>query len=587
MQWEWILTLAAGLGFFMYGMKLMGDGLEKAAGDRLGGIVDALTSNRIKGVLVGAGVTAIVQSSSAVTVMVIGFINAGIMTLFQAVGVIMGANIGTTITAFIISLEDINASSMWFLEFLKPSTLAPIAAALGIGMLLFIDKKKYQNIGTVLAGFGFLFIGLGMMESSMSFLKDFEGFQQAIASFGSNPFLGVLVGAGVTAIIQSSSASVGILQTVAFNTGMPFSAAVPVILGQNIGTCVTALLSSVGANKNAKRAAVVHLLFNVVGTILFLILVYAFPLSQLIPFWDSAASRFQIAIFHLIFNVSNTVILLPFSGWLVRAATFLVPGKERITGANSLDERLIATPSLALGQAMKEVGHMAHIARENVVLSFDMLERQNAGRMGKIDDNENAVDEMEANTTQYLVKIAERPLNDEDNENVSMLFHIITDIERIGDHAYNIAEGAQSALKDGIDTSSSAMEELGKMFAATREIMDLAVAAYENHDIEAARKIQPCEDVIDLMKETFRMRHVDRLTKQKCNIKSGVLFLDVINNLERIADHCSNIGLAVEQIANPQEVGYDQHLYMKDLHLNKTDEYKQMYNDYLKKYSMI
>lgn len=585
MQFESIISLLAGLAFFMYGMNVMGEGLEKFAGDRLSHIIDSFTSNRIKGVLVGLGVTALIQSSSATTVMVIGFINAGIMKLSQAVGVIMGANIGTTITSFIISLEDISASNLWFLNLLKPSLWAPILAAVGVFFILFIHKKKYQNVGMILAGFGFLFVGLGMMESSMAFLKDNDAFQQLMVSF-SNPLLGVLVGAGVTAIIQSSSASVGILQTLAGTMVLPFSSVVPIILGQNIGTCITAILSSVGANKNAKRAAVIHLLFNVIGTLLFLILIYAFPVATYLPFWDDQTSRLNIAVFHLIFNISNTLLLLPFSNFLVKCAQFVVPGKETRMGYNVLDERLLATPALAIGQAVKQVVGMAHLAQESVGMSLAMLQGQNGVKMGEMDDNEDAIDEMEAKTTQYLVKIADEPLGEDENENVSMMFHIITDLERIGDHAYNIAEGVEAAAKDDIETSKKALAELETMAQATREIVDLAVHAYEFRDLDAAKRIQPCEDVIDLMKETYKMRHVNRLTKQKCNFKSGVMFLDVINNLERIADHCSNIGLAVEQLSNPQEVGYDQHLYMKDLHLNKTDEYKTIYREYLEKYNI-
>lgn len=585
MQFAWIISLLAGLAFFMYGMNIMGEGLEKSAGDKLGKIIDSFTSNKFKGVLVGLGVTALIQSSSATTVMVIGFINAGLMNLGQAVGVIMGANIGTTVTSFIISMEDISASAASYLGFLKPSFWAPIMAVLGVFFILFIKRKKYQNIGLILAGFGFLFVGLEMMEGSMAFLKDSESFKRIMISF-SNPILGVAVGAAVTAIIQSSSASVGILQTLAGSMVLPFSSVVPVILGQNIGTCITAILSSFGANKNAKRGAVIHLLFNVIGTAVFMILIYATPLASYLPFWNEQTSRFNIAVFHLIFNVFNTLILMPFSNMLVRTAQFIVPGADRGMGHNFLDERLIATPALAIAQAVKQVVRMAHLARESVGVSLDMLESQNASKMGLIDDNEEALDEMEAQTTQYLVKIADQSLTEEENETVSMMFHVITDLERIGDHAYNIAEGVEAAVESEILTSKKALGELAVMSKATREIVELAVKAYEDNDVEAAKQIQPCEDVIDLMKETFKMRHVNRLTKQKCNFKSGVLFLDVINNLERIADHCSNVGLAVEQLVNPQQVGYDQHLYMKDLHMNKTNEYKALYARYLEKYSI-
>ncbi len=585
MQFEWIITLLAGLGLFMYGMNVMGDGLEKSAGDKLGKIIDSFTSNRIKGVLVGLGVTALIQSSSATTVMVIGFINAGLMNLGQAVGVIMGANIGTTVTSFIISMEDVGASASAYLAILKPSLWAPLVGAVGVFFMMFLKKNKQQSIGMILAGFGFLFIGLGMMEDAMGFLKDNEAFQQAMVSF-SNPIVGVLVGAGVTAIIQSSSASVGILQTLAASMVLPFSSVVPVILGQNIGTCITAMLSSVGANKNAKRGAVLHLLFNVIGTTVVMILIYAFPIAQYLPFWNEQTSRLNIALFHLLFNMFNTLLLLPFANLLVKCAQFIVPGSEAAMGQNLLDERLLATPALAIAQAEKQVARMACVAQESVNVSLDMLEKQNTSKMGLIDDNEETIDEMEANTTQYLVKIADKSLTGDENEKVSTMFHIITDLERIGDHAYNIAEGVETAIKGDVFASKKALAELEAMSQATRDIVALAVKAYEDFDLEAARRIQPCEDIIDLMKEAFKKHHVNRLTKQKCNFKSGVVFLDVINNLERISDHCSNIGLAVEQLANPQQVGYDQHSYMKDLHAHKTERYKAVYDEYYEKYGM-
>lgn len=585
MQFEWIITLLAGLALFMYGMNIMGDGLEKAAGDRLGKIIDSFTSNRIKGVLVGLGVTALIQSSSATTVMVIGFINAGLMNLSQAVGVIMGANVGTTVTSFLISMEDVGSSASAYLSLLKPSLWAPIFAAIGVFSMMFLKKNKQQSIGMIFAGFGFLFIGLGMMESSLSFLKDNEAFRQTLVSFR-NPVLGVLVGAGVTAIIQSSSASIGILQTLAASMVLPFSSVVPVILGQNIGTCITAMLSSIGANKNAKRAAAIHLLFNIIGTTIVLILLYVFPIAQYLPFWNEQTTRFNIAMFHLVFNIFNTLLQLPFADGLVKLAKIFVPGAEGNVGQNFLDERLIATPALAIAQADKQMIKMARLAQESVNVSLNMLEKQNTSKMGLIDDNEEAIDQMEASTTQYLVKIADKSLTGDENERVSAMFHIITDIERIGDHAYNIAEGVKTAMKEDVFASKKALAELEAMSQATRDIVELAIKAYEDNDLDAAKRIQPCEDVIDIMKETFKRHHVNRLTKQKCNFKSGVVFLDVISNLERISDHCSNIGLAVEQLANPQEVGYDQHLYMKDLHTNKTKEYKQFYEEYYEKYGL-
>ncbi|WHH60285.1 Na/Pi cotransporter family protein [Petroclostridium sp. X23] len=578
-----LLTLFGGLGLFLYGMKIMGDGLEQAAGERMQKIIEAMTSNLFKSVIVGTVVTALVQSSSATTVMVVGFVNAGVMKLTQAVGVIMGANIGTTVTSQIIRLGDID-KNVWYLMILKPKTLAPLAIALGVAFIMFSKKKKLNNIGAILAGFGILFIGMGTMESAVEHLRDLPQFKEAFVAFR-NPILGVLIGAGVTAVIQSSSASVGILQAVASTGLVTFSSAIPIILGQNIGTCVTALLSSIGANKNAKKAAMIHLFFNTVGTGVFLVVIYTFQNTVGFSFWNDTVNRGGIADFHTVFNIANTVLLLPFAGLLVKLAHMTVRGKEENRGQKNLDERFLTTPSVAVSQTVKEVIRMSRMAQNNVLLGMDAIMERSTNTIGTIDDNENAIDEMESNITQYLIKIADEPLSKEENKLVSGLFHVITDIERIGDHAVNLGEMAAYIIQEDIEFSELAKQELTIITDAVKEIVDLSIRAYESQDVELAKRIQPCEDVIDLLKETLRVRHIDRLSQQKCSLKSGVIFLDIVNNLERIADHCSNIGIAVEQL-HSSRTDFDPHEYLKHVHQNKTQEYRQLYDEYESKYGL-
>ena len=579
-----LLTLLGGLGLFLYGMSLMGDGLEKTAGDRLQRIIEAMTGNIFKGVLVGTVVTAIIQSSSATTVMVVGFVNAGVMKLTQVVGVIMGANIGTTVTAQILRLGDLDDSA-WYLTFLKPSTLAPLAVAIGVALIMFSNKKKHNNIGQIIAGFGILFIGMATMEGAVNSIKDLPQIKHAFTAFR-NPVLGVLVGAVVTAIIQSSSASVGILQALAATGLVTFSSAVPIIMGQNIGTCVTALLSGIGANRNAKRAAVIHLSFNIIGTIVFLIGIYAYQGLIGIPFWDHLVNRGAIADFHTIFNIANTLILLPFSGALIKIANFIVRGKEEKLVQNNLDERFLSTSSVAVGQSLKEVTKMGKIAQKNVLLAIDDILNKRADSAELIKENEDIIDEMESDITRYLIKISDNPLNKEENKLVSGLFHIITDIERIGDHATNLGEIASYIDKEEIEFSDLAKDELKAITDLTKEIIDLAITTFEKRDHVLAKKIQPCEEVIDLFKETLRGKHIDRLAKQKCDLKAGVIFLDIITNLERIADHCSNIGIAVEQL-HSEKLHFDPHQYIHQFNKERDEEYIKVLEQYKEKYKHI
>ncbi len=578
-----IIALFGGLGLFLYGMKVMGDGLEKAAGDRMHRIIEKMTNTIFKSVFVGAIVTALVQSSSATTVMVVGFVNAGIMRLTQAVGVIMGANIGTTITAQILRLGDID-KNVWYLTMLKPKTIAPLAVALGVMLIFFTKKKKTNVFGEILVGFGLLFIGMSTMEGAVKVLRDLPEFKEAFVAF-SNPVIGVLVGAGITALIQSSSASVGILQAVASTGLVTFSSAVPIILGQNIGTCVTALLSSIGANKNAKKAAFIHLMFNMVGTIVFLIAIYLYQGVIGFTFWGNVMNRGNIADFHTLFNITNTVMLIPFAGLLVKLSNIVVRGKEETKQQQFLDERFLTTPSVAVSQVIKEVVRMGKMAQNNVLLAVKAIINRTTSKNKKIEENEDIIDVMESNITQYLIKLTDEPLNTEESNKVSGVFHLINDIERIGDHAVNLSEYSTYIVNESIEFSDLAKHELKVMFNAVEEIVDLAITAYEEQDVELAKKIQPFEDVVDLIKETLRIRHIDRLSQQKCNLKAGVVFLDIISNLERIADHCSNIGISIEQQHSADE-DFDPHQYLEHLHQNKTVEYENLYEMYKEKYKL-
>lgn len=580
-----ILSLLGGLGLFLYGMKVMGEGLEQAAGKKLQSIIERYTNKPIKGVLAGTIVTALVQSSSAVTVMVIGFVNAGIMDLFQATGVIMGANVGTTVTAWIISLGDLT-SNAWYLMLLKPSNLAPMVTVVGVAMLLFGKKKRVLTVGQILSGFGILFIGMNMMESSMSGLSDSDAFKQAFVTFANNPLLGILVGCGITAIIQSSSASVGILQAAAKTGAITFGGAVPIILGQNIGTCVTALLSSIGANKTAKRAAIIHLAFNVVGTAIFITIFYVIVKPIFHPdFFNGAVNRTSIAIFHTLFNVFNTIIFLPFVNVLVAISNYIIRGGEPKVVKSTLDDRFLSTPAIAVNQAIKEVSMMAETAKTNLLLSRDVIEKYDPEKIEEIKRNEDIIDKMESNITQYIVKISEKQLTPSENETVSGLFHVIVDVERIGDHCLNISDIATTMHDDQVTFTQSAIKELNQMFNLVDEIIETTIKCYQEQDPVLASKIQPMEQVVDVLKDTMRLKHLERLSDKECDFKSGVMFLEITTNLERISDHCSNIGIAVEQLEDP-EVYMDSHEFTKHIKDNQTSEYRKVFEEYHKKYQI-
>lgn len=540
--WQIVLSFVGGLGLFMYGMHIMADGLQKSAGTKMKKFLEVITSKKGLGVAVGALITAIIQSSSATTVMVVGFVNAGLLSLQQAVGVIMGANIGTTVTGWLVS-------SVEWLGVLSPTNIAPIAVAVGVFMVMFIKKKSLSQIGEIIVGFGMLFMGISLMSDGVSPLRSSPIFRDLFLTLGSNPILGVLAGAAVTAIIQSSSASVGILQTLAVSGLVPWNAAVYIIMGQNIGTCVTAMLSGVGAKKNAKRAAYIHLLFNVTGSVIFSILAVIFFIINR-EIGKLLISPTQISLVHTVFNIANTILLYPFSGILIKMSEFFVQATKEDTKDKEgslvyLDNRLLGTPNMAVQSANKEVIRMGEIVGENFRMSLDMLLQKDIDKFTKIEETETGVDKLEKSITDFLVKICNSPINEEENNIITAHFHTINDFERIGDHSMNIAEIAKYMLDENIEFSQIAYKELKDMIDACWNCYDTAYRAKEKNDIELAKRVFYLEEQVDKEEERLRARHIQRLANNLCNTKAGVAFLDTLTNLERISDHSSNIAQSV------------------------------------------
>ncbi|MFA9396941.1 MAG: Na/Pi cotransporter family protein [Clostridiaceae bacterium] len=536
MDYLMIFGLLGGLGLFVYGMKLMGDGLQKVAGERLKKILEVLTSNRYLAVLVGAGVTAIIQSSSATTVMTVGFVNAGLMNLFQAAGVMMGANIGTTITAQLLAFN--------------LTDVAPLILAIGAAMVMFGKKKKTKDIGGIVLGFGVLFVGMEMMKDSMAPLRELEGFQNLIISIGQHPILGIFVGLAMTATVQSSSATIGILIALASNGAIDLTAALPILFGDNIGTCVTALLASIGTNKNAKRAALIHLTFNIVGTTIFMLLMR--PLLYIIPLLGGDITR-QIANTHTIFNIANVVIQVPFLGFLVAFVNKIIPGKDEDENQLQLiylDKRILETPSIAVGQVVKEVVRMQNISNKNVNRSIEAFIKQDEKIIVKIEENEEVINYLNREITSYLVALSNAALSEYQSDVITSLFHIINDIERIGDHAENIGELAQYRIDKDLKFSDSGLNEIKLMGSTTAVSFENAVLALENFDFEAAKLVIKNEKEIDALEKKLREVHIERLSKYICQPASGALFLDILVNLERIGDHSNNIAQLVLEFEN-------------------------------------
>ncbi len=531
-----IFSLIGGLGLFIFGMQLMGEGLQKAAGNKLKNLLEVLTNNRVMGILLGVGITAIIQSSSATTVMVIGFVNAGLMTLTQAAGVIMGANIGTTVTAQLIAF--------------KLTSIAPIAVGLGVGMYLFSKNKKVKQVGEIFLGFGILFTGMQAMESAMAPLAQMEGFKQLVVKLARNPLLGVLVGFGMTAIVQSSSATIGILMALASTGAIGIDVAMPVLFGDNIGTCVTALLASINANRTAKKAALIHLTFNVIGTLIFLILLH--PVEQfigLIAVWTNKVGdvQSQIANAHTFFNLANTLIQAPFIPLLVKFVNIVIPGDDSPEGFNLkyLDERIIQTPSIAVEQTLKEAVDMGNLASQNISIAMDAFLNQNEDSIKLVYENEEHINFLERGITSYLVKLSQESLTDEQSKIVTSLFHTVNDIERIGDHCENIAELASYRITNILSFSDEALSELKDMYGKVKEAVDLSLSSLGSMNRDKALDVMQREIKIDEIDDRLRDEHIDRLNKEVCSPSSGAIFLDLISNLERMGDYATNIAEVV------------------------------------------
>lgn len=533
------LNLIGGLCLFLFGMNLMGQALERRAGSGLRSLLEKMTQNRLMGLLAGLGVTAVIQSSSATTVMVVGFVNSGLMTLRQSIGVIMGANIGTTVTAWILSLSGIEGSSL-LVQMFKPSTFTPILALVGIILYMFCKADKKKDTGMILLGFATLMFGMEAMSSAVSSLRNVPQFREIFLMF-SNPILGVLVGAVLTGIIQSSSASVGILQALASTGQVTYGAAIPIIMGQNIGTCVTALLSSIGTNKNARRAALVHLNFNVIGATVGIVLFYVVRAVAAPVLLGQAASEWGIAVAHSIFNILCTAVLLPMGGLLEKLVLRLVPEGKQPQREAELDERLLATPALALERCRTLIADMASYSMESLRESLNAITAYNQKSAEHIREDEAKTDHYEDIIGSYLVKLSARKIGESDSALAAEYLRIIGDFERIADHSVSILESAEEMQQKGIAFSAAALQEYSTMAGAVREVTALAYDSFVSGDVQAARQVEPLEQVIDDLKEEMRTRHIRRMQQGSCGIEAGFIWSDLLTNLERVSDHCSNI----------------------------------------------
>ena len=570
---------------FLFGMSTMTDGLEKLSSGRLEHILERLTSNVFKGVLLGAVVTGLIQSSAATTVMCVGFVNAGIMKLEQTVGIIMGANIGTTVTAQLLRLGDIDADNI-VMMFLQPSFLGPILAVVGIIFYMFIKGGHKRIVGQIVLGLGLLFIGMNTMSSAVEPLKDLPEFQSVFTAF-SNPLLGVAVGAAVTALLQSSSASMGILQAISTTGVVSFNIAVPLIMGQNIGTCITALISSVGASKNAKRTAMIHLFFNIIGSVFFLVVLYAGNALFRFPFWENTMDMGSIANLHLAFNIACTALLLPFHRQLVKLVKAVVPGDAEERELSVLDDRFLSSPSLALERAHDAVVQMSEFARDNYRLAVELIWKFDAKKLERLNETEVALDKLEGLLDNYLVKLTDRALTAEESTRVSELLHTLSDFERIGDYAVNVSESAVVLHDRNITFSPQARAELERLTAAVGETLDKTVACYQSRQRTLAVQVEPLEEVVDLIAATLKNRHVERLKAGECTIELGTQFLELLINLERMSDHCSNVALHIlRQTSSPDDkVRIDSHAYMHELHHGGfNQEFDDLFQEYRTKY---
>ena len=576
-----LFTLMGGLALFLYGMNLMGESLEQQAGGKLQVILSKLSDNPLKGFLLGLGVTAVIQSSSATTVMVVGFVNSGIMQLHRAVGIIMGSNVGTTVTSWLLSLTGIQGDSFW-VKMLKPSSFGPILAFAGIILAMFCKSSKKKGVGNILLGFFILMTGMEFMSSSMKPLADMPWFSSLFLHF-SNPILGVLAGAALTAIIQSSSASVGILQALALTGSVTYGSAIPIIMGQNIGTCVTAMISSVGASKNAKRAAFVHLYFNVIGVVLFLTAFYSLNALLHFEIIHDTVSVMGIAVIHSTFNVITTLVLLPFNRVLEKLAILTVPdGTSKDAAAPLLDKRLLGTPAVATSRAHQCTVDMAQLAQSGLLKAMSLVHIWNDQVSDEVVEQEAQVDHYEDALGTYLVQLSGLPLTVDDNRTVNTLLYSLSDLERISDHSLNLRKSALEVRDKQVTFSHQALEDLNLVEWAVQDIVNLTVQAFANQDNNAARQVEPLEQVIDEIVHQVRSRHVERLQNGQCSITNGFILADLLTCYERVADHCSNVAVAMIEVAHDS---FDTHEYLQGVKADR-EGLDRMMDQYRKRYGL-
>lgn len=576
-----VFTLLGGLAFFLYGMNIMGDALERKAGSKLKSILANLTSNTFKGFLLGLVVTAVIQSSSATTVMVVGFVNSGIMTLHQAVGVIMGANLGTSVTSWLLSLTGIEGDTFW-VQILKPASFTPLLAFIGIVMIMFIKDKRKHDTAYILIGFAVLMFGMETMSGAVEPLAESEKFQQILLLF-SNPVLGLIVGTVFTAIVQSSSASVGILQALTLTGSVTYATAIPIVMGQNIGTCVSAMISSIGASKNAKRAAVIHLSFNLISAVICLTVYYLLNTIIGFSFVNDSANPLGIAVVHTVFKIFALALLMPFTKQLEKLSYIIVKDGKDKDKVSLLDERLLSTPPVAVERCKNITFDMAEISMQSLKNSMDIIFKYDENTADNILKDEDVVDKYEDELGSYLVKLGAEALSDSDSREVSKLLRIIGDLERISDHSVNILESAREIQNKNLSFSAPAQKELSVMINAVSDILDMTLEAFRNGDLKKAYDVEPLEQVVDNLQILLKKRHVSRLRKNECTIEMGFVLSDLLTNLERVSDHCSNIAVCMIEIAHES---FDTHGYIQELKLNHDKEFDENVQKLSKKYML-
>lgn len=580
-----VFTLCGGLAFFLFGMNMLSSGLEKMAGGRLEVLLKKMTSNPFKGLLLGMGITVAIQSSSAMTVMLVGLVNSGIMELGQTISVIMGSNIGTTLTAWLLSLSGIESDN-FFIKLLKPESFSPIIALIGILMIMISKSNKKKSIGSILIGFSILMYGMELMKNSVAPLADIPEFEQILTAF-SNPILGVIVGAVFTGVIQSSAASVGVLQALSMTGQMTFSMAIPIIMGQNIGTCVTALISSIGVNRNARRVSVVHISFNLIGTVVFLSLYCLLNSFIDFSFSDMQITPFYIAVVHSIFNVATVILLLPFTKQLEKLAYWVIKDKSKGTDEDEvysfIDERLFSTPSVAISECNSKCKKMAAIARDTIYSSIALVGNYSESKAQKILEKEDLLDLYEDKLGTCLVKLASKEVSDLDSQSVSRQLHTIGDFERIGDHAVNIIDVAQEMDEKKLHFSEKASEEVEVLIGALTEILDTTTKAFIDNDLHLAKQVEPLEEVIDNLITDIKSKHVQRLQSGECTIELGFILSDLLTNCERVSDHCSNIAVT---LIETDQYTFDAHEYLNVIKRTGNKEFESEYEMYKAKYSL-